>query len=241
MPTDLDPADDLPADDLMAAELALGLLDGDERAVALRRMLAEPGFAREVEAWRVHFAQLFDLWPGVEAPEDLVERIDSSLGGPGAVRRASRFPWPILAIASSALAACLLVVVAIRPAPQPAPVVFTQAPVERTGPVLVAALVDDDKTQIAAIFDPAKGAMRVASAPATPANRVAELWVIGADGVPHSLGVIARRANAMTVDPVNRARLAAGAVLAISVEPLGGSPTGLPTGPVVAKGALASV
>jgi anti-sigma-K factor RskA len=231
---------DDPGEDLAAAELALGLLEGEERAAALRRMLAEPDFAREVEMWRMQFAQLFDLWPGVEAPDGLIERIDSSLGGPGAVRRGSRMPWPLLAIASSALAACLLVVIALRPEPRPAPVVFTQAPVERTGPVLVAS-IDDGKAPIAALYDPAKGAMRVASAPEVAADRVAELWVIGADGVPHSLGVLARTANAMTVSPVDRARLAAGAVLAISVEPRGGSPTGLPTGPVVAKGALSSV
>lgn len=229
-----------PAIDISAAELALGLLEGDERALALRRMLAEPGFARDVEAWRVHFAQLFDLWPDAEAPEDLIERIDTSLGGPaaGGARRA-RMPWPLLAIASSALAACLLVVVAIRPAPTPAPVVFTQAPVERSGPVLVASL--DAKTPIATIYDPAKGAMRIAAPPETPADRVAELWVIGADGVPHTLGVLSRQATAMTVPAADRLRLAAGAVLAISVEPVGGSPTGLPTGPVVAKGALSSV
>ena len=41
--------------DVAAAELALGLLDGEERAAALRRMLAEPGFAREVERWRDAF------------------------------------------------------------------------------------------------------------------------------------------------------------------------------------------
>ena len=33
--------------DVAAAELALGVLDGEERAAALRRVLAEPDFARE--------------------------------------------------------------------------------------------------------------------------------------------------------------------------------------------------
>ena len=36
------------------------------------------------------------------------------------------------------------------------------------------------------------------------------------------------------------ARMIAGATLAVSVEPQGGSPTGLPTGPVVATGTLAT-
>jgi anti-sigma-K factor RskA len=33
-------------------------------------------------------------------------------------------------------------------------------------------------------------------------------------------------------------QLRRGATLAVSVEPAGGSPTGLPTGPVIASGAL---
>ncbi|WP_287200988.1 anti-sigma factor, partial [Mesorhizobium sp.] len=36
-------------------------------------------------------------------------------------------------------------------------------------------------------------------------------------------------------------KLAQGAVLAVSVEPAGGSPTGQPTGPVVAAGDLKNV
>jgi anti-sigma-K factor RskA len=68
------------------------------------------------------------------------------------------------------------------------------------------------------------------------------LWVIPAGGTPHSLGVLhARGGTALTLSRDNRARIAAGAVLAVTVEPIGGSPSGLPTGPVVAKGALSPV
>ena len=38
-------------EDVAAAELALGLLEGEERGAALRRVLAEPGFAAQVEWW----------------------------------------------------------------------------------------------------------------------------------------------------------------------------------------------
>jgi anti-sigma-K factor RskA len=41
--------------------------------------------------------------------------------------------------------------------------------------------------------------------------------------------------------PALQQKLAQGAVLAISVEPAGGSPTGQPTGPVVATGDLKSI
>ena len=49
-----------------AAELALGVLDGEEKAAAMRRVLAEPEFAREVERWRTHFAEMFAEVDAVE-------------------------------------------------------------------------------------------------------------------------------------------------------------------------------
>jgi len=245
-PEPLTPDEEPPADDVAAGELALGLLEGEERAGALRRVLAEPAFAAQVERWRVYLAQLFDLWPAVEPPPELIDRIDASLGGAagGLMRGPSGrrgFPWPLLAIVSTALAACLLVVIALRPGgPPPGPPPVAQAPVAPSAPILVAAL-GDAKAPVAAAFDPADGSIRVTAAPAVPAARVAQLWVIGGDGVPYPLGLLAADATLLTIPARDRARLAAGATLAISIEPAGGSPTGKPTGPVVATGALAAV
>ncbi len=95
-------------EDVAAAELALGLLDGEERGAALRRVLAEPGFAARVEWWRLRFAALFDLWPEHAAPPHLAARIEASLDGPTSAK-ASRFAWPALAAITSAIAASLLV------------------------------------------------------------------------------------------------------------------------------------
>ncbi len=72
------------------------------------------------------------------------------------------------------------------------------------------------------------------------ANRVLELWSVPPEGAPRSLGLIA--ADGATV--ISRLRLPATllkggtAALAVSVEPPGGSPTGVPTGPVVYAGKL---
>jgi anti-sigma-K factor RskA len=75
-------------------------------------------------------------------------------------------------------------------------------------------------------------------------QRVLELWSVPAEGRggPVSLGLIS--ANGATVlDPK---RIPAGLLLqrtdllAVSVEPPGGSPTGAPTGPVVFAGKLRS-
>jgi anti-sigma-K factor RskA len=45
----------------------------------------------------------------------------------------------------------------------------------------------------------------------------------------------------LAVDDALRRHIASGAVFAISLEPAGGSPTGQPTGPVVAAGDLKTI
>jgi anti-sigma-K factor RskA len=225
-------------EDVAAAELALGLLEGEERGAALRRVLAEPGFAAQVEWWRSRLAVLFDLWPERAAPPHLAARIEASLDGTPAFAPTSRFAWPALAAVTGAIAASLLLFVMVRP--QPTVPVAQPVPVAHASSVLVA-MLGDAKSPVAAVYDPANGALRVAAGPGVPDARVAQLWVIGGDGVPHSLGLLSGRPTTLAPKGVDRGRITPGATLAISVEPLGGSPTGLPTGPVVATGVVARV
>jgi anti-sigma-K factor RskA len=79
--------------------------------------------------------------------------------------------------------------------------------------------------------------------PATPvaiaADRSAELWLVPPGEKPISLGVIApNKPITMHLRPDLLTRLSAKALLAVSNEPLGGSPTGQATGPIIAKGAI---
>lgn len=214
---------------MMAAELALGLLDGDERAAALRRMLAEPAFAREVDWWRDQFAGLFDDYRPVPAPDGLLDRLDE------APRARARTAWPVLALAG-ALAAAVALFVVLRPAPVP-----PQPPAAtRPHTMMLAALAPSDKaaTPVSAMVDMDSGEVRVAASDLAPAGKSAQLWMIK-DGVPHSLGLLHRgAATRMTMPQEERAALGAGVVLAVSIEPAGGSPKPTPTGPVVASGAL---
>lgn len=236
--------------DMTAAELALGVLDGEDRAAAIRRVLAEPDFAREVERWRGHLAPWFAQWPAIEAP-DILARVERSLDQGRSAPVASLAPkprprgtiWPGVAALSSIAAAALLVVVVTRPvAPvsPPQPKGSVAAPL---APTLVASITPEGNgTPVTAVYDKNAGTIRLTEASLTTADHSAELWVIPADGTPHSLGVLRTSgATALTLRAENRQRLAAGAVLAVTVEPIGGSPSGLPTGPVVAKGVLSTV
>jgi anti-sigma-K factor RskA len=65
-----------------------------------------------------------------------------------------------------------------------------------------------------------------------------ELWVIPEGGKPLSLAVLGQIDGTLRVPEAHVNHLRKGAVLAISVEPLGGSPTGLPTGEVILTGAI---
>jgi len=239
----------LPGDDdapmTMAAEFALGLLDGEERATAMRRMLAEPGFAAEVERWRDHFGLLFDAWPEAAAPAGGVARIEAALtprpvatNDNRAVRR-----WQGVAALTSAAAAALLGVMVFGPSLVPPP---TVGPVVKVtpDPVLIAAITPSEKgAPVAALYEPRSGALRIGAAALADASHSAELWVISAtDKTPHSLGVLRPGAETqLALRDADRQRLVAGATLAVTIEVPGGSPTGKPQGPLVAAGSLVGI
>lgn len=220
---------DAPDPDMTAAELALGLLDGEERAAALRRVLADPAFAREVDDWRQRLAGLFDDYRDVAAPESVAMRL-AQLDRPALPQPPRRRNWPIAAMVT-AIAAMLALFVVLRP---------TSQIVSPPHHLMVASLMMSDKSAaVPAMVDMTTGEMRVGDAAITPAGKSAQLWMIGGDGVPKPMGVLASTGPSRMVLPMEkRHALKAGIMLAVSIEPLGGSPTGLPTGPVVASGKL---
>ena len=61
-----------------------------------------------------------------------------------------------------------------------------------------------------------------------------QLWMLPADGSnPVSLGLLPEQAGSIMLTPPDAFKLAQVNGLAVSLEPAGGSPTGLPTGPVL--------
>jgi anti-sigma-K factor RskA len=70
-------------------------------------------------------------------------------------------------------------------------------------------------------------------------QRVLELWVIAPGDQSRSLGLIEPgRPIHINLPAALIQRVAPDAMLAVSLEPPGGSPSGLPTGPVIASGKL---
>ncbi len=224
-------------DDLLAAEYVLGVLPADEREQVARRIEADPAFARVVDLWEVRLAPLAEAYGPAEVPAAIKAALDRRLFGdaPAAAARPGLWSslafWRGLAAASLAGLAVAVALPLLRPAP-PGP--------ER----LVASLAaDQSDVRYLALVDPAHDHISLSHVSGErAAGRDFELWMIEGQNPPVSMGVVPVGATiSVVVTPELRAKLAQGAVLAISLEPSGGSPTGQPTGPVVAAGDLKDI
>lgn len=97
--------------------------------------------------------------------------------------------------------------------------------------------------QIVGIFDPETSEFNLRRLVGVPEqNRDFELWLIDGDAAPVSLGVMPSNqvTSVVKIHPDLSEALLRG-LLAISDEPQGGSPTGQPTGAVVATGKIIKV
>ena len=227
----------------LASEMALGVLDGEELARAEALFAQDPEFRAEVGSWLGRLAPLLADVAPVEPPQGLWQAIERRLGArpsandnAAAVRRRLNV-WRGIAAGASAIAASLAVILVTR-APEQPPAVSVPARAEP----MIAMLGDEQKrAMLVASWSPESRRLSLKAAAPMPAEpaKVHELWMIPADGTPRSLGMLPDdRPMQMQVEPAMSAQLLEGVSLAVSVEPMGGSPTGLPTGPVIASGKL---
>jgi anti-sigma-K factor RskA len=220
----------------LAAEYVLGVLDGAERRDVETRIARDRAFAREVAAWQLHLAPLVDEIMPVDAPLHVWPRIRAALFER---ERRSWFDdvvfWRWLSAGAGAVAAAALVFAFVVSRPPPAPTVVA--------PMVAAINLDDGRPAFLATIDLSRGTMLVLPVSAViPAEKVAELWLIPPGDKPHSLGVVdVSHPVSVTIPAALRAAVTLKAAMAISVEPPGGSPTGQPTGPVIAKGGISSI
>ncbi len=69
-----------------------------------------------------------------------------------------------------------------------------------------------------------------------------ELWVMPKDGKPRSLGMVKNEMRETVIHVASSdPRVQDAMAFAVSMEPMAGSPTGQPTGPVLCSGVIASV
>jgi len=234
----------------LAAEYVLGTLDADERARVALMLETDPPFATLVHAWEKKLGELHHTIEPVEPPAHvwrrITARLDGELAAPGGganvidlTRRLKR--WRSAAVVSGALAASLMMFVAVKEtAPHLLPA--SLRPTERFVAVLQEGNGSPGFVMTVDLKSKSFSVRKVGGEP--PSGRSYQMWFVHPSfpGGPRSLGVfdggvpdIKATLAQYSEDIVNNA------TYAVSIEPLGGSPTGSPTGPVPYHGKLIEV
>jgi anti-sigma-K factor RskA len=222
--------DDPKLRELLAGEYVLGVMPLLARARFERLLQSDDALAREVAAWEERFSPLDATTEAMVPPEHVWRAIERRVAAPAAAPPPFSIAnlleslglWRGLAAASAAAAVILLAVMVFRPTPEAR---------------VVAVLADQSGTP-AFIATESGRSGQISVAPvrtqALAAQKSFELWVIKA-GTPSPLGLV----PATLGDQLQIAATTISGddlVLAISLEPAGGSPNTGPTGPVLFQG-----
>lgn len=200
-------------DDLLAAEYVLGVLEHDDRQRAAERAEIDGAFRARIAAWERRLAVLNTAFDDGPVNPAVLPAIEVALfDRPAAPRRRLGWLWA----AGTLVAAVFALAVMLWPVPEPQRLMARLD----AGDLVFEASYQDALLQIARI------------GPGPDEGHDYELWAIGADGVPVSLGLLRGDLQQVAVD------LDAGMTLAVSLEPLGGAPGAVATGPVLAAAPL---
>ncbi len=239
---DLIPRDDNEAQRLLALHFALGLLEGaaQERAISLYERSAE--FAAQVAEHEERLFTLSDPLPQAEGASSMNwQRIAAMLSvaavpaevAPLAANDDDAAPRHL--IARTAVVTALLCLSAgallwqMNLLPGRAPLAD---PAETS--IAVAQISADNEPVIAIAYDRELGKLTARFLPSLAQGQVPELWLIGADGKPRSLGFAqSGKSIKIVIPPELRGALMHGAVIAVSLEAPSEVPHSAPAGPIL--------
>ena len=219
--------------DALAADYVVGTLRGGARRRFEALLPAHAALRDATVAWRDRLmpltAELAPVQPSSTVWRAISDRIEAGRAAPGAPAGAwSRLAFwrGIAAFASVAAIGFAVLLANPRAVAPPVLVVLSATPAAASGAQsspIVASISGDGTTLVTRAIVP------VANRP----DRSLELWAVPKDGAPRSLGVLPPGTGTVAL----RGKVLAGVdTLAVTVEPLGGSPTGQATGPIVYAG-----
>jgi anti-sigma-K factor RskA len=230
----------------LAAEHVMGLLEGDEHQRAQALVGTDPAFAAMTRHWSERLSELDESAPALPPDDALWRRIEDGIAAQqpalqvddpnpvivpnplGAFRslwRSLHF-WRIAGLTGAFASLALAIGLAVT------------ATQRARQPVLVAVLMTDANQPAAVINAFANGRAELVPFKGVqiPHGHSFEIWTFpDPKGAPVSLGIVTQARTA----PLDLGRITQprpDQLFAVSVEPEAGSPTGLPTGPVMMKG-----
>jgi len=210
--------------DALAREYVLGTLLARPRARFARVLSFSLGARRAVAAWERRLAPLAAAVRPMEPPAAAWPAIEAALGLARAPRSHATGWWPALAAALALVAVLFGGLYLNQHANVERPAYVSVVTDAATGPVWLLQTFPDARELRVSTITPRPA----------PAGQSYELWMLPDGGNPVSLGLLPEMGGAQLglsdaqLDVLRRTM-----TLAVSVEPAGGSPTGLPTGPVI--------
>jgi anti-sigma-K factor RskA len=224
--------------DRLAAEYVLGTLRGPARRRFQTLLGAHPALRSAVRRWEVQLEPLSASVVPVTPPERVWAGVESRLFGAADAAASAAAPqrwwnalglWRALSALATAAAVALVFVVTQVPPPQaPIVVVLASNPdaVGVTDASFVASISADGRALV----------LKPLNVPTLTPAQALELWSVPAQGGPRSLGLV--RADQATTLLLQAGVQRSTSAFAVSIEPVGGSPTGAPTGPIVSLGRI---
>ncbi|WP_395019991.1 anti-sigma factor domain-containing protein [Dongia sp.] len=215
--------------DARIAEYVLGTLAGEERAGFEAELARDETLRRAVGAWSERLQPLADSVAAVAPPLALRDRVLARIGGDRPEARPfSIIRWLAWTFGASAIGAAVAVALVFMLTPQPPKLGGYAMLRQETGTAdVVVFQIDKDRRQVV-LFAQTAGA---------GAGKDYELWVLPPGKSPVSLGVLkAAERIERPIDQMRAALIQPGTMLAVSLEPSGGSAVGTPTGPVLYTG-----
>lgn len=227
--------------DALADDYVLGLLEQGEAQAVEAEMERNPALRQAIARARERFLPLDLTAPASPASAELWERIErqletlrpvmtrgEALAQPAANDNAIKKHlalWRATALAG--LAASLLLAAALG-----------WNLTRSVEPLVVAVLVNEagDVQAVVEDFGSERAIVRLLTDVALPADRTMQVWTLPSKETgPISMGLLPQ-SRSMKLAPPKLPRPQDAQLYEITLEPAGGSPTGRPTGPILAKG-----
>jgi anti-sigma-K factor RskA len=217
------------AREALAAEYALGTLRGRARSRFASMMASDRALNDMAARWDQVLVPLASRLDPVEPPARVWKAIDSRIAPQ---RPAAPSYWRALAMVSGGVASVLLAFF------------LWTLPAMSGGPEFVAVLVAQDAAprMVVSMHRPDMLKVSMVKPWKMKEGMGLELWAMPKDGKPRSLGMV-KNDMGETVMHIAQSDPRAKDVVAfaVSMEPMAGSPTGQPTGPVLCSGVIAPV
>ncbi|SOC83941.1 Anti-sigma-K factor RskA [Ensifer adhaerens] len=222
-------------DEVLAGEYVLGVLPLPDRLRVEYRLRQDKAFQAIVARWQENLASFNTEYAAEAPPPWLYPAVETKLFPKPAEDDAPRLIWNSLGfwrgLTLVSLSAAILFAASAGG--------LLHKP-QANAPVVATLGSQSSSISLVTLFDRETGKLEVTPVAAgEPKSKSLELWLIEGENAPVPLGVVPDTGDGSIIIPSDlRDRLKDGMTLAVSLEPFGGSPTGKPTGPVVASGKI---